>query len=413
MNILFVVPYLPSKIRVRPYNWIRHLAQRGHEITLLSILSGEEDLQILGELNKYCERVVTTNLSRWRSIYNCLAAIPTKEPLQAVYAWEPKLAETLYKLATQTNDRKAYDIVHIEHLRGARYGVDLITRSTAIPGRLPIVWDSVDSISLLFRQAVVQSKSILSKSLTRFDLKRTEWYEGWLVGQFDQVLVTAEEDRQSLLSLQSRWNKKTGVDVLPNGVDLDYFSPTENGIREDQTIILSGKMSYHANVAMVVNFIEMIMPRIWAKRPEVKVWIVGKNPPSRLVNYKRMKNVEVTGTVENMRDYLAKATLAATPIDYGVGIQNKVLEAMACETPVIASPQAVSSINVKNGKDIIVADDPEDFARKVIFLLDDPEYRESIGKAGRKFVEKNHDWRIAAAQLEEIYFRSLNQPVDS
>ena len=126
-----------------------------------------------------------------------------------------------------------------------------------------------------------------------------------------------------------------------------------------------------------------------------------------------MKNVEVTGTVENMRDYLVKATLAATPIDYGVGIQNKVLEAMACETPVIASPQAVSSINVKNGKDIIVADDPEDFARKVIFLLDDPEYRESIGKAGRKFVEKNHDWRIAAAQLEEIYFRSLNQPVDS
>jgi glycosyltransferase involved in cell wall biosynthesis len=267
----------------------------------------------------------------------------------------------------------------------------------------------VDSISLLFRQTMVQSKSFLSRGLTRFELSRTERYEGWLVDQFDRVLVTSEDDKLALLSLRTREGKIPGVEVLPNGVDLGYFSPAENGERDDQTVVLSGKMSYHANISMVVGFIEDIMPLVWEKRPGVKVWLVGKDPSPRVLAYAQYPNIQVTGKVDDMRPYLTKATLSAAPISYGVGIQNKVLEAMACATPVIASQQAVSALGVEAGKDIVVADNSLDFANKVISLLDEREQRESVGRAGRQFVERNHDWAVLAARLEEVYTQSLNQ----
>ena len=409
MNILFVVPYVPNKIRVRPYNLIRHLAQLGHRITVLTIWTNENERQTLEDLEGYCAQVKAVNLPSWRSFINCLLALPSSQPLQAVYSWDPSLAEDIFSLATHTNGSGTFDVVHVEHLRGARYGIDLNSRLSERKPPLPIVWDSVDSISLLFRQAMVQSKSMLSRGLTRFELNRTERYESWLLDQFDRVLVTSENDKKALLSLGEQDGREAGVEVLPNGVDLGYFKPIEGIERNQKDIVLSGKMSYHANITMVVGFVQDIMPHVWEKLPDVQVWIVGKDPPPKLQALAQNSNIHVTGTVEDIRPYLQKATLSATPITYGAGIQNKVLEAMACATPVIATPQAVSALGVKAGEEILVASDANSFAENVIALLEKPERREKIGKAGRRFVERNHDWAVIAARLEDVYSQAIDQ----
>jgi glycosyltransferase involved in cell wall biosynthesis len=343
---------------------------------------------------------------------NCLRALPTREPLQAVYSWDQKLADDLFELATSSNGAVKYDVIHIEHLRGARYGVDLIARSGSNKAPLPIVWDSVDSISLLFHQAMVESKSFLSREMMRFELSRTEEYESRLIEEFDRVLVTSNNDKQVLLSLGSQVTEEPLVEVLPNGGDLDYFTPNENVDRENQTVVLSGKMSYHANVSMVVGFMEEIMPHVWKSHPEVQVWIVGKDPASRIQSYAQNNKVTVTGTVADIRPYLNKATISASPVNYGVGIQNKVLEAMACATPVIASKQAVSALSVENGKEIIIAEGPLDFAEKLVYLLDEPGRREMIGSSGRKYVEEEHDWANSAAHLEDIYTQATRPYID-
>jgi glycosyltransferase involved in cell wall biosynthesis len=409
LNILFVSPYVPNKIRVRPYNWIRYLAQLGHRITLLTVCASDGDRLSLEDLDNYCDRILPVNLPTWRSYFNCLAALPSKEPLQAVYSWEPTLAENLYNFALKDDGAEHYDIVHVEHMRGARYGVDLLSRFASRSTRLPIVWDSVDSISLLFRQALVHRSSFLSRELTRIELGRTEPYEGWLVDQFDRVLVTTENDKQALLSLRAQAGSEDLIEVLPNGVDLGYFSPPIKRTRDEQTVILSGKMSYHANISMVMGFMEDIMPYVWERKPDVQVWIVGKDPPPKLKAYAQHQNVQVTGTVDDIRPYLRRATLSASPIKYGVGIQNKVLEAMACATPVILSSQASSALEVQNGNEVVIADDPLDFAGKLVMLLDEPERRERMGEAGRRFVEMNHDWSGIAARLEEIYTQTIDQ----
>ena len=123
---------------------------------------------------------------------------------------------------------------------------------------------------------------------------------------------------------------RSHITVLPNGVDLDYFCPSPEP-RRPATVVISGKMSYHANVTAALHLVEGIMPLVWRERPGVKVTIVGANPPRpiRQLAQRFPGQVEVTGTVPDVRPYLRRASLAAAPVPYGAGIQNKVLEAMA------------------------------------------------------------------------------------
>ena len=144
----------------------------------------------------------------------------------------------------------------------------------------------------------------------------------------------------------------TSISVLPNGVDLGYFYVGEELKREPATLVISGKMSYHANVSMTLEMVREILPVIWDQRPETKLWIVGKDPPREIQELGQHPKITVTGTVPDIRPYLQNATIAVAPITYGAGIQNKVLEAMACATPVVASSQAVSALNTISGKDI-------------------------------------------------------------
>ncbi|HSG16520.1 MAG TPA: glycosyltransferase, partial [Anaerolineae bacterium] len=111
----------------------------------------------------------------------------------------------------------------------------------------------------------------------------------------------------------------------------------------------------------------------------------------------------VTGMVEDMRPFLRRATAAVAPLTYGAGIQNKVLEAMACSTPVIASPQAVGALSAESGRDLLVAHDAPDFSTRILDLLDDTGRQLSLGTQGRDYVESHHNWQAIAVRLEEIY----------
>ena len=232
---------------------------------------------------------------------------------------------------------------------------------------------------------------------------RDSGYEGWLANQFEQVLVTSPADRQALAMLASSAEPQPAIAVLPNGVDLDYFRPAPEIAREPATLVVSGKMSYHANVTMVSHLVNDILPRVWQQRPEVKLTIVGKDPPLEVRKLAEHPAITVTGMVEDMRPFLRRATAAVAPLTYGAGIQNKVLEAMACSTPVIASPQAVGALSAESGRDLLVAHDAPDFSTRILDLLDDTGRQLSLGTQGRDYVESHHNWQAIAVRLEEIY----------
>ncbi len=408
MRILFIVPYVPNRIRVRPYNLIRELSARGHRVSLATLWTNDQERQEVERLRQICEVVWAAPLPLSRSAWNCVAALPTRAPLQSAYCWQPELASRIKALTDPSNGRVPFDVVHVEHLRGARYGLDLRAASSDGRARTPLVWDSVDCISLLFRQAARRSRRSISRWLTRFELNRTEHYEGWLLGRFDRVLVTSKVDRDALKALAPNGRGSPPISVLRNGVDLTYFKPDARGGREPASLVMTGKMSYHANVTMALHFVRDILPLILSERPDVRLWIVGKDPPREVVELSNSPNVTVTGTVEDLRPFLQRATMAVAPITYGVGIQNKVLEAMACGTPVVASQQAVSALETRSGHEVLVAREPEEYAQVVLSLLDDLPRQRQIGDGGYRYVRTHHQWSTIAGHLEEIYHAAIS-----
>ena len=188
--------------------------------------------------------------------------------------------------------------------------------------------------------------------------------------------------------------------ILPNGVDLAYFHPNETPRRPE--VVFSGKMSYHANTTAALYLAQEVMPRVWQRRPDVHLTIVGSRPP-RAVRALSGERVTVTDYVEDIRPFLWRAALAVAPMPYGAGIQNKVLEAMACATPVVATPQAVSALTAQPGRHLLVGKSADELAGHILYLLEHPEAAGAIGRAGRAYVEQSHDWQVVAQRLEHLY----------
>ena len=190
--------------------------------------------------------------------------------------------------------------------------------------------------------------------------------------------------------------------VLPNGVDLDYFSPLDKP-RALDTLVFSGKMSYHANIAAAIDLITQVMPLIWAQQSDVKLTVVGKDPSPNLLSFADDPRITITGTVPDMRPYIGGAAAAILPMRYGVGIQNKVLEAMAMRTPVITASKTLGALQAQVNQDLIVADTPQAMAENALSLLEDTQRRESVGAAGRNYVERFHSWAAVAETLATVY----------
>jgi len=401
MNVLFVAPYAPNRVRTRPFHLIRGLAQRGHAVTVATLWTGPEERETLEDLRPFCRDLWVRRLPRARSAWNCLLALPSDQPLQSVYGWQPSLLRLVE--ARLEADGHRFDVIHVEHLRGARYGLVLRPVLSRFGSPPPIVWDSVDCISLLFQQAAQQSRSVFSRWVTRFEAGRTARLEGRLLAEFDQVLATSEFDAQALRNLSNGRRPPRPVSVLGNGVDADYFVPGDPAGRVANRLIMTGKMSYHANVTMAVEFVTNILPRVAERHPDVELWIVGKDPAREVSHLARAGRVHVTGTVPDVRPYLRTAAVAVAPLSYGAGVQNKVLEAMASGTPTVISDIAARGLSLKADQQAWVRAGATAFAEGVSDLLSSPETCARLGEAGRRYVQQHHDWGQITLRLEEIY----------
>ena len=401
MRIAYIVPYVPNQIRTRSYNLINQLAILGHEVSVFVLGSNQQDVLDAEALRSKCDHVYYHDQPVWRSFFNCAAALPFHQSLQYVYSWQESMAQEIAQRISQ----EEFDIVHVEHLRGSRYGVFLKSRFPA----MPVVWDSVDCISYLFRQAASHSRSFFGKFMTRFDLPRTAHAESDLICRFDHALVTSVADRKAMLDLVPPGQTPSEISVLPNGVDMQYFYPNPEVQRDAETIIFSGKMSYHANISMAKYLVEEIMPRIWKVSPSARLYIVGKDPAADIKELQKNPRIIVTGTVDDIRPFLWTATVSVVPLLYGAGIQNKILEAMATGTPVVTTCGALSALEAQPDEHLLVSDDPAGFSQAVLQLMQDPKLQKKIGEAGQAYVKAHHQWDSIASRLVHIYKQVLQE----
>jgi sugar transferase (PEP-CTERM/EpsH1 system associated) len=396
MKVLYVTPYVPSRIRTRPYHLIRELLRLGHRVTTVTAAStSPEEIEQAQELAAWGSHVRAFPVSRLRSLKNCLLALPTREPLQAAYAYHPRMERQIRDLLVDGT----YDVVHIEHLRAAR-----LIRAVL---KIPVVYDAVDSISLLFEQTALANPNWQSRLKAILDLDRTRRYEANLLLHCDQVAVTSRRDQQAFQDLAQRYAPlemhRAPITVIVNGVDTEYFSPQDTAPRDRETLVFTGKMSYHANSAAALYFAREVLPLIWARNPDVRFQIVGKDPPSEVQQLATDRRIEVTGYVEDLRPYLARAAISICPVLYAVGVQNKVLEAMAMATPVVSSSAGCAAIDVESGRELIIADGLQSMADAVLQVLSAPSLAQRLGVGGRSYVETHHSWTASAQRFVELY----------
>lgn len=398
MNIAYLVPYAPTRIRTRPFHFLKTLAAGGHHLTLFTLWSDQQEHDALAEMESFGIRVVATPLTRGRAAWNSMCAVPTAVPLQACYSWDPQLA----RLWLDALGAYMFDIIHVEHLRGARYALSAVNSY----GKLPLVWDSVDCISALFDKTRAVSAKFKNRLISRIEHQRTRAYEAELIRKLPETLVVSDAERGALLTLPSSnvANPEPHLHVVPNGIDTEFFSRRSTA-REPGTIVFSGKLSYHANITAAHFLMDEIMPSVWAKRPAVRVLLVGANPPDSLRKYAERSDarVTVTGTVPDIRPFLERATAAVAPMVYAAGMQNKIMEAMAMQTPVITTPDAAAPLGAQPGRDLLTAETASEFAGLILETLNAPARQKSLAENGRAFVQRQLSWRAAVDKLLAVY----------
>ena len=397
VKILYVLPYVPSPIRVRPFQIIRHLAQLGHEITLVAL---DDGLPIgeaaMDELKAACRVIYLIPHPKWQAASACFASLPTRTPLWAAYCQSRPMARLLRQL---TGVPGAFDVVHIEHLRAAHFAPHL--------NGLPAVLDAVDCITALRRQMLDNGIKGVERALAWEEWAKLKRYEPRIYRPFDQIAVTSPHDADALRALD---DALPPVTVVPNGVDAAYFTPDPNVVGYPSTLVFSGKMSYYANEDAARFLINEILPHVRASFPLARLLLVGSSPTTALRDLaKKAGHVEVTGYVDDMRPHLQSAVVAVCPMRIAVGIQNKALESLALELPVVCTPLVARAFPGAEETGVLrVADGPDAIADACVSLLTHPDEAHQMGQNGRRFVQAHWAWETCAHGFVRLYEAAIS-----
>lgn len=387
MKILYVAPYIPTRIRVRTYSLISELAKH-HDVHVIALCDTKDEKQTPGrnELQETVKSLKVVDHHKLKAISQALMALPTSSPMCTAYCWSRSMTREINDLLTSGD----FDVIHIEHLRAAHFH----------PHRdgIPVVFDSVDCLSALFAQ---MAKSKQHGAASRFTMKEEAWklkrYEPRMLSQFNHILTTTEIERQALLDMNPGMN----ISVVPNGVDTDYFQPADTP-RQPGRIIFTGKMSYSPNAQAAVWFASNVFTHIRERFPFAEFVIAGSNPPREVLDLAGIPGIKITGYVSDMRSELERCSIAVAPMLIAAGIQNKILEAMAMALPVVASKMSVRVFK-DDHPGIISAESADDMIQAICSLIESPEQAEAIGRTGRDEVCKKYSWSNSASQIGDIY----------
>jgi len=275
-------------------------------------------------------------------------------------------------------------------------GSAVIFRNYVLNGT-PVLVDFIDNPALFMERAFRYETNILRKA------RMYKWRWG-IVKEikkvstiFDNFVFISKIDADYFREIAGSKN----IFVIPNGVDTNYFKPEREDGGRGKIILFTGAMDYPPNDDAAKFFISLVFPRIRKIKPDVKFVVAGKNPSKSLLRLgEKTENVEVKGFVEDMRVCFREASVYVSPLRWGVGVKNKVLEAWAMGVPVVASFLSCEGLSVLDGENILVANRPEEFAQKVIHLLENNRLCRRLTVAGRKLVENCYSWEYRARQLE-------------
>jgi sugar transferase (PEP-CTERM/EpsH1 system associated) len=391
VKILYIAhrfPYPPNKgEKIRTFHQIQELS-KNHTIHLCAFVDDPDDMPHVSALRKFCASVevvyrVGSAVSYLRAAIGFLSGLPLSISLFRRRALADKV------LRNVTAER--FDCIIGSSSSMAQY--------LSLCSNVPKILDFIDVDSEKWR-SYAQCRSFPLSFIYRVEAERLARYENEMAQLCDHCLLVSEEESCIL----RRRVDGHPVSVISNGVDIEYFVPCGDVRERSQpAIVFTGVMDYFPNVDAVRYFCRDIFPLVLRTMPKAQFNIIGRNPARQVRELGNDANVVVTGTVADVRPYLAGASVSVAPFRLARGVQNKILESMAMGVPVVGTTQAFKGIAATEQNGVRISDDPHSFAEHVVTLLQgDMSLRHEAGLQARRFVERHHRWEDQGASLERL-----------
>jgi sugar transferase (PEP-CTERM/EpsH1 system associated) len=407
LRILLVYSRLPLPMTRGDELTMAHLVEflhaRGHAVDLVTLDSGETlDPDHRAWLEQRC-RLVVLPQSRARSALRAALGVPAGRPLQVGWFREPRqLAWVEAALA-----REGYDIAYAYYLRSAETLRGVARR----PGR-PATFLALQLSQYLNAQRLAATtRSRLERLVFGLEGRLLRAYEARIWRDFSRTVLIGPAD----LAAVREACRAEGVPPIdnaifgPHGVDTGRFRPRPEIPVEPLSVVMTGAMRYPPNAQGALWLAQEVWPEVRAAEPGARLRLVGREPPAAVKALHGRDGISVTGTVEDVADWLAKAAVAVAPIRAAAGLQNKLLEAMAMGKAVVATTAANEGIGAAPGRDLLLADAPEAFARAILELLADPARAARLGAAARAFVAAGWTWEAHFLRLEAAFYAALDE----
>lgn len=385
MKILFLshrIPYPPNKgDKLRAFNIIKHLAKE-HEIYLLSLYDDKKDNEYLSVLGQFCKESDFFYLNPLLAKIKEFFCLFSNKPVTLGYFYSRKMQKKVQEVIKS----KGIELIFVYSSSMAQY---------VINENIKKIMDFVDCDSCKWQQYSKITRFPLSFVYAR-EHKLLRDYEKKVALNFDRSVVVTDAEKEEF----AKFVNIDKISVIANGVDINFFKP--NLASPEKKLIFTGAMDYFANIDAVTYFCKEVLSLIRKRFPGVKFYIVGSNPVNSIKALANGKDTFVTGFVKDVRDYLKDDAICVIPLRVAQGIQNKALEAMASGLAVVITQKALVGLKPGVDKNLLAADNPQEFSAKVIMLLEDGNLRKKLGENARKYVEENYSWEQNISKFDEI-----------
>lgn len=413
MRILFltqIVPFPPDAgPRVKSWNTLRFLSQNGHEVHLVSFVRADENNHV-ESLRGVCKSIFTVPIRRSKptDIFAWLRSYVTGRP----FIVERDQRRAMGQLVKEIVEEMKIEIIHADQLTMAPFAINALNRNRAAPR---LVFDAHNAVWKVIER-FKENQPRLFRRLLGLEAQRVKRFEGEVVCRSHRTLAVSELDRvlltEAATSYASAGSLSDGdhsidgrISIVPIGVDTQQLrsASTHSGANR---ILALGTLKYPPNADGIRWFANSVFPAILQSVPTASLAIVGKDPPRDIRDLSdHDRSIVVAGYVQDLDPYFEKATVMIIPVRAGGGMRVRILEGFARGMPMVTTTIGLEGIEATPGREILVADDPSEFASTVVTLLRDELLRKNLAENGRRLVERKYDWRRALTPLDEIYPR--------
>jgi len=381
-KIVFITSRFPYPIKkgdqLRVFFQLKSLSKY-NDVYLIALSCNKIDQALVSQLS-FCKDIQVFRTSSLAQIFSISKCLLNQKPFQVGY---------FFNLATKDSINEYIklikpDYIHCHLLRTAEYAKSIVGIKKSL--------DFMDAFSIGMKKRADIEKNLLKKVFLLSEYKRLKKYEGEVFNYFDRFTIISDQDAHFIDHPRSG-----EIVIVPNGVDFESFYPRNKEKQYD--ICFMGNMSYTPNVEAIKYTLNHILPLLLKEKPKLKFLIAGANPTS-YIKQLQSKNIDVIENFHHISDSIAMARIMISPMVVSIGLQNKIIQAMAMKVPNVVSKSANRAIHAEPNLEILEAEQPHEYVQAILSLLENKDLYNTIINNAFQFVHEKYNWEKVNSNLE-------------